>query len=168
MLDALELVLVEQGLAGLTLEHVAERAGVSKGGLLYHFPSKAKLVDGLFDRLDALLVRAVADAPTEPGEVVRWFVETSAWPSEEETNLYRALTAVLRSGDDLETDRLRRIFASYAEPVRRTVDDPVLVEAVRLVGDGLFLSRLLGFAPPERTVVDAMVEDFVARATATR
>lgn len=35
------------GTSRLTLERVAERAGVSKGGLLYHFPSKAQLIAAL-------------------------------------------------------------------------------------------------------------------------
>ena len=165
VLDAAEAVLTEQGLSALTLEHVAERAGVSKGGLLYHFPSKAKLVDGLFDRLSELVEAAVAAAPEDPGGVVRWFVVTSAWPAEAETHLYRALQAVLRSEDDLETDRLRVIFDAYAEPLRRAVGDPVLATTVRLVGDGLFLSQLVGLGPPEPQVLDALVEELVARAT---
>jgi len=34
----------EVGAANISLEAVAERAGVSKGGLLYHFPTKAALL----------------------------------------------------------------------------------------------------------------------------
>ena len=34
----------EQGAGNLSLDAVAARAGVSKGGLLYHFPSKAELM----------------------------------------------------------------------------------------------------------------------------
>lgn len=164
VLDAVEVVLVERGPAGLTLEHVAERAGVSKGGLLYHFPSKAKLVDGLVDRLDDLVAEAVAGAPADAGGAVQWYLRTSIRPTAQETSLYRALTALLRSADDLETDRLRRIFDSYAEPVRAAIEDPVLFEEVRLVGDGLFLSGLLGLSEPDPEVLDRLVEQLAARA----
>ncbi|WP_235679093.1 TetR/AcrR family transcriptional regulator [Aquibium microcysteis] len=34
----------------LSLDAVAQRAGVSKGGLLYNFPSKAKLLQGLVEK----------------------------------------------------------------------------------------------------------------------
>ena len=51
LLDAAEALLSEQGGRGLTLSAVAERAGVSKGGLLYHFPSKEALVQGLVGRV---------------------------------------------------------------------------------------------------------------------
>jgi AcrR family transcriptional regulator len=50
LLDAAEVIVTEQGAAHLTLDAVAERAGVSKGGLLYHFPSKEALLEGLMAR----------------------------------------------------------------------------------------------------------------------
>jgi AcrR family transcriptional regulator len=40
----------EAGPGNLSLEAVALRAGVSKGGLLYNFPTKAKLMQGLVER----------------------------------------------------------------------------------------------------------------------
>ncbi|MGO1278571.1 MAG: TetR/AcrR family transcriptional regulator, partial [Cellulosimicrobium funkei] len=43
VLRAFASLLVEQGERAATLEAVAERAGVSKGGLLYHFGSKDAL-----------------------------------------------------------------------------------------------------------------------------
>ncbi|KQZ79144.1 TetR family transcriptional regulator [Mesorhizobium sp. Root157] len=39
----------EAGPGNLSLEAVASRAGVSKGGLLYNFPSKAKLMQALVE-----------------------------------------------------------------------------------------------------------------------
>jgi len=56
----------EAGPGSLSLEAVASRAGVSKGGLLYNFPTKAKLMQGLVesylsDFQKALETRAAAD-----------------------------------------------------------------------------------------------------------
>ncbi|RVD49075.1 TetR/AcrR family transcriptional regulator, partial [Mesorhizobium sp. M7A.F.Ca.ET.027.03.2.1] len=39
----------ESGPGSLSLDAVASRAGVSKGGLLYNFPTKAKLMQGLVE-----------------------------------------------------------------------------------------------------------------------
>jgi AcrR family transcriptional regulator len=50
LLDAAERVVVESGATHLTLDAVAKSAGVSKGGLLYHFPSKEALLDGMLER----------------------------------------------------------------------------------------------------------------------
>jgi AcrR family transcriptional regulator len=50
LLDAAERVVVESGATHLTLDAVAKSAGVSKGGLLYHFPSKEALLEGMLAR----------------------------------------------------------------------------------------------------------------------
>jgi AcrR family transcriptional regulator len=44
-------ILQAHGAAGLTLARVADEAGVSKGGLLHHFPSKEALTEGLLKQL---------------------------------------------------------------------------------------------------------------------
>lgn len=43
-------VALERGFGHVTMDAVARRAGVSKGGLLYHFPSKTHLVRALLER----------------------------------------------------------------------------------------------------------------------
>lgn len=50
IIDAAEDVVVEGGARYLTLDAVAAKAGVSKGGLLYHFPSKEMLLQAMIDR----------------------------------------------------------------------------------------------------------------------
>ena len=50
LLDAAERVVAESGATHLTLDAVAKSAGVSKGGLLYHFPSKEALLEGMLTR----------------------------------------------------------------------------------------------------------------------
>ena len=44
LLDAAAEVVRVDGVSNLTLDRVAEVAGVSKGGLLYHYPNKQSLV----------------------------------------------------------------------------------------------------------------------------
>src|SRR5215216_5514144 len=61
LLDAAIAVIRRDGAQRLTLDAVAAEAGVSKGGVLYHFGSKRALIDGLLDRTDAWLVRLAAD-----------------------------------------------------------------------------------------------------------
>lgn len=51
ILDAAEAMVNESGAANLTLDGVAERAGISKGGLMYTFPSKASLLQSMIGRL---------------------------------------------------------------------------------------------------------------------
>ncbi len=50
LLRAAEEVVRIDGAQALTLDAVYKRAGVSKGGLLYHFPTKEALLDGMIAR----------------------------------------------------------------------------------------------------------------------
>jgi AcrR family transcriptional regulator len=51
ILDAAAELVSEIGAGRLTLDAVAERAGLSKGGLLYNFPTKEALLQGMIQRL---------------------------------------------------------------------------------------------------------------------
>ena len=61
------------GLLAMTLDAVAKEAGISKGGVMYHFPSKDELVRGVLDyfsqQCEMMLMRRVVDDP-EPR--LRW------------------------------------------------------------------------------------------------
>ena len=64
LLDAAERVVAESGATHLTLDAVAKSAGVSKGGLLYHFPTKEALLEGMLARhfhdVDTEVARRIA------------------------------------------------------------------------------------------------------------
>lgn len=47
IIDAAEDIVIESGASHMSLAAVAAKAGVSKGGLLHHFPSKAALLDAM-------------------------------------------------------------------------------------------------------------------------
>lgn len=49
------------GIASLSVNAVAREAGVSKGGLLHHFPNKQALIFTLFARLLAIMEEAILD-----------------------------------------------------------------------------------------------------------
>jgi AcrR family transcriptional regulator len=51
ILDAASELVREVGSGRLTLDAVAERSGLSKGGLLYNFPSKDALLQGMVERM---------------------------------------------------------------------------------------------------------------------
>lgn len=55
------------GPGNLSLDAVAQRAGVSKGGLLYHFPSKAKLLEALVQQHIDVFGSTLAEKEKEHG-----------------------------------------------------------------------------------------------------
>ena len=76
----------EAGPGNLSLEAVASRAGVSKGGLLYNFPTKAKLLQALVETYLADFSRAL-DAESshggKKGGLLSAYVQLSANECEE-------------------------------------------------------------------------------------
>lgn len=48
LLEKTEEIVLDRGVSGLTLDAVAKAAGVSKGGLLHHFPNKQFLIEESF------------------------------------------------------------------------------------------------------------------------
>jgi AcrR family transcriptional regulator len=60
-------IAAREGLAAMTLDNVARHAGVSKGGVTYHFPSKDRLVEAVVEhfgqRLERLVLERVANDP---------------------------------------------------------------------------------------------------------
>ena len=74
---AIELI-VSEGYESLTLDKVAKRAGVSKGGLQYHFSSKAVLLRGVCESLKEMFVpmfdEALAHEPVSPKQATRAYI----------------------------------------------------------------------------------------------
>ncbi len=65
VLDAVEEVIMETGGLGLTLNAVVERAGISKGGLVYNFPTKDSLVAAAMAREMARFDRLLEESPDQ-------------------------------------------------------------------------------------------------------
>lgn len=84
---------IRRGGIGTTLDLVAREAGVSKGGLVYHFPSKTSLLVALAQaELDTFrdAVHAHLDRPEgTPGRLVRAYVRASLAPVDEGEALER-------------------------------------------------------------------------------
>ena len=156
LLDAATRVLLDQGAQALTLDAVAAAASVSKGGLLYHFPSKQALIAGMVGRLVGRFDEALARAGDEPGAATRAYLEATIAPVAEEDGADAAsasdsVTAALFAAALVEPDALTPLREVYGRWQARLEDDgldPAVATAVRLAVDGWWLARLVGLAPP--------------------
>src|SRR5688500_12865439 len=68
ILAAASEVVLTEGVASLTLDEVARVAGISKGGLLYHFRSKSALIAGMLTNLVDQFERALEQELQNEGE----------------------------------------------------------------------------------------------------
>lgn len=168
ILDALERLLTDSNASQVSISAVAAEAGVSKGGLLHHFPTKeamlAALVRRLGERSDAQLSAAVAGGTS----VANFYLQTYDDSDQASLGLFRSIIAALRSTDaptGRDDDGEGEVHAAVVEVMRSwdsglqtEITDPVQAEIVRLVGDGLFLAALLGLPQPDPDLHRAVVE----------
>ncbi len=160
ILDALVAVVAQDGPAGATLDAVAAAAGVSKGGLLYHFGTKEALFDGLLERLTRTAREDVAQWRSHEAGIVPAYLQASTVAEGTYTS---TLMAVLRlvgtAGVDIEGAVLES-FEAWYRALADAVEDPVLARMIHLVGDGLYLHALVGARPHplDEQVVDRLVE----------
>lgn len=74
LLDAAEALFAEQGVSRTSLQQIAERAGLTRGAVYWHFADKAALFNAMMERTTLPLeeaVRAMDNAPEPPLEVLR-------------------------------------------------------------------------------------------------
>ena len=103
LLDAAIAVIRRDGAQALTLDAVAAEAGVSKGGVLYHFGSKRALIDGLVDCwLDDFEARL--DGPDLAAAYVRASDLSAAGP-EVSASEFGMLAALIEDPEVLEAAR---------------------------------------------------------------
>lgn len=152
VLDAFQSLLIDEGERTATLDATAKAAGVSKGGLLYHFGSKEDLAAGLIERLRRLAdldLERMADAPEGP---VAYYIRTSVM---EDAALDRALMATSRlaqGGHVPAAEALRDVRRRWADAIRPHVRDETALDLVMLLGDGLYFNNSLDVSGPERLV----------------
>jgi AcrR family transcriptional regulator len=143
ILDAFEDLLAEQSERAATLEAVAARAGVSKGGLLYHFASKDALVDGVLERFAADLAEDIEHMRAAPDGPVSYFLRTSI-PSD--NRLERVIVAIARlaqASDARASDALADAQRLWLSELEAVVGDRMVARTIMLIGDGMYYNSAL-------------------------
>lgn len=152
ILDAAETLVRAKGVTGLTLDAAARTAGVSKGGLLYHFASKEALLDALLKRLATFIEvdfdASVAAEAEGPGRVARAMLNWSLGqpPAEMNERCDRAAAVFLAAfhHDPALLDPIRAQMARMQQAVARDGLPPGHGMAIMAAGDGLFMARIFG------------------------
>jgi len=148
ILDAAESVILDSGGRTFTLDAVAERAGISKGGLVYSFATKDGLVRAALERevsrfQDAVRQR-LGDKPVDPFEMVLAHIEEAL--DEDDATTRKAaflVTALVHAPDMMEP--ARRYYRTLLDPLLSKSGDAHDVRHALLAIEGLFLLRGLGF-----------------------
>ena len=166
LLNAAEVVAARDGVSSLTLEAVAREAGVSKGGLLYHFPSKSALITAIVERLattcEAEQIKAIASSTdTGPGKFIRAYLTARAEPPDpKDEPIHAALLAAIGTDPHFLEPMIRRVN-EWQKKIENDGIDPATATIVRLAIDGLCLGTLLGIPVPtgalRRKILDQLL-----------
>ena len=169
ILDAAEAVVRDDGAAHLTLDAAAERAGVSKGGLLYHFKTKESLLQAMIDRhmhtLGERHAAALASLSPGPGrELKAWALVAIA--NEKSAGDKRMSCSLLAAAAN--DPRLTEPFHQFQQWRLRTVQEAAAAglpfaraAAIILALDGLGLLELHQVSPYDTTQRRAILEDIL-------
>jgi len=143
VLDAFEALLIAEGERAATMDATARAAGVSKGGLLYHYASKEALESALLERMETLVRDDVEEMRADPAGLVAAFVRTSVM---DDSPVDRALIAgskLAQSGNADAAQALRRVRQQWEDALRPHTRDETALQLVLLVSDGLYFNNSL-------------------------
>ena len=147
ILNAADKVVRKVGANHLTLEAVAEKAGVSKGGLLYSFPTKEMLLKAMvtrqFEELEMARSKERVNLPEGPGREVKAHVLSLLNPCHGDEGIHTALFAAGAQDPRLLAPAqglLKSMFDDFAATGLRHER----AAAIGLATYGLYLMDLLG------------------------
>ena len=147
LLESAAHIVNEQGIEYLTLDAVAKRAGVSKGGLLYHFNNKAALIQGLVTYADELYRTNVnghkAVQTEQQGKLIRAFIEATREHRKENASITSGMLAAQATNSNLLLP-LQETYQSWQSEIENDGLDEIDATIYRLAVDGLWLSEIFG------------------------
>ncbi|MFG1430011.1 TetR/AcrR family transcriptional regulator [Xanthobacter sp. V2C-8] len=165
LLEVAARLCVENGLHTVTLDAVARAAGVSKGGLLHHFPAKRDLLDALHEELlrgfEARLEELMAQDVDPHGRFTRAYLLANLdSASHENAERWNSLAVLL-----LAEATMRERWGAWISnrlsalgPEEKTV----AMQIVRTAADGLWLAELTGIGAPSDREREQMIEALLA------
>jgi AcrR family transcriptional regulator len=165
ILEAAAELVREIGAGRLTLEAVAERAGLSKGGLLYNFPSKDALLQGMIERMIETIMtekeRLRGGLEGKPNLAARLSVEASLnTRCGEMRELANGMLAASAENPRL-LEPVRKVIAQEWQKLKATSEDPDAATLAWLAIEGLSCLEMHGlspFSPADRERVVRAVE----------
>lgn len=158
---------VEHGLMAITLDKVAKQAGVSKGGLLHHFPNKQLLITGLFKQMLSSLseqINTLIEQDSEPtGCFTRAYLIAVTSSSSKDAFESRLLGAVSLA---MSTETyLANAWAEWVlQEMHRHQEDANSTQGqlIRFAADGIWLEACIGGTHSNVQSRDAVIKQLIA------
>jgi AcrR family transcriptional regulator len=164
ILEAAERVILQSGIEKTTIEEVAREAGISKGGVLHHFPGKEAIVVGLVSKLIDKFevdVNAKQAQDSGPGSFTRAYLKVATEWNDHCFEVSFSLKAGFRNCPELQR-LLADAHLRWQARVEQDGIDPVSASLVRLATDGLWWSRVHREVIPSGPLRRALIKRLIA------
>ncbi len=159
ILDAAQELAHDLGTTRLSLDAVAAKAGVSKGGLLYHFPSKSLLMEALVEDFLGRYDEAISaeERTGEPNSAIRAYIAQFRAERGRGKTASSGLLAALAEDPDMLAP-VRRRESDFLSRIRANASDPQLATLAFLALHGIRAMELLNIRVLEAADEDALLE----------
>ncbi|HQL64577.1 MAG: HTH-type transcriptional regulator BetI [candidate division TA06 bacterium ADurb.Bin131] len=164
ILDAAEQVVILVGAGHLTLSAIAKKAGVSKGGLIYYFPSKTALLKGMIERLisrsESRQTSREIQLPAGKSCAIKAHILNASLRRPDRKPMRIALLAASAHNPRLlepAREAYRRQFARFIANGLRPERAGIIAFAV----DGMWLLDLLDIMPIPRSQINSVIQELL-------
>jgi AcrR family transcriptional regulator len=163
ILSAASSIVKTHGAEKLTLEAVAKVAGISKGGLLHHFPKKQALINAMVEESTNNFVSNIneraTNATTGDGKWSRSYIEATFDDVKggHGNEINTAIIASLFTNPELLI-KLQNEYSNLQKKIENDGIDPVLATIVRLAVDGLWFSEIFGVGDLDSELREKVIE----------
>jgi AcrR family transcriptional regulator len=171
-LNAAEDMILREGAALLRLDAVAKAAGISKGGLMHHFPTKEALLEGIMHRvhdywMEELEVQVALVGPG-PGRHARALANLCFMPPKEECRRAEKIFVALATAHAHHPALMDVVRGTYQKMIAEFDRDGLLLGRALLALaalDGLFWANafnLYSLSERQRKLVRAEIDSLLS------
>lgn len=169
VLDAAQTVVTERGVAAMTLENVAALAGVTKGGLIYHFKTRELLLQALIERIVEQIESRHAAEAAKRGQTLKALLmamidDAFTMPTAEKALMRNLLAAI--STYPAQLGPVQRMYERMISSISQQDEHRGVALMVSCALDGLVFLELLDikqFNDEERSQMHQSLIDTVER-----
>jgi AcrR family transcriptional regulator len=159
ILDVAAQIASDEGASQLTIDAVAKRAGISKGGVMYHFGSKDEMLSALVDRVTQVTLARVSESAALFGDracpMLDALIDEGLRSDPAQEALFSGLLGAVANKPALAQPAANAYSAVYRQFESMEAMAPnALVVALAL--DGLLLLRLLKLVNFDATNIERL------------
>ncbi|MFA6383996.1 MAG: TetR/AcrR family transcriptional regulator [Candidatus Omnitrophota bacterium] len=165
ILDAAEAVVLDVGAGHMSLDLVAKKAGVSKGGLMYNFATKNALLKAMIGRFikqhHASRDLMLKDIEEGPARVFKAGILTVIEPNEKRDSMGLSLLAA----SAIDPELLEPVRQAHRELLREIAQSGIKFERAALIAlavDGIMFGRLLKLSPFSKDQINKIKKEIVS------